>query len=69
MVAAGAVIGVPAAIAIFRFISGMLFGLAPSDPLTLGGATLLMLLVSALAAYFPARRASRLDPMHALRCE
>jgi predicted permease len=69
MVVAGAVVGVPAAIAASRFISGMLFGLTPSDPLTLGGATLLMLLVAALAAYFPARRASQLDPMHALRCE
>ena len=69
MVVAGAVIGVPAAIAASSFISGMLFGLKPSDPLTLGGATLLMLLVAALAAYFPARQASRLDPMHALRCE
>ena len=69
MVVAGATIGVPAAIAASSFISGMLFGLKPSDPLTVGGATLLMLAVAALAAYFPARRASRLDPMHALRCE
>jgi predicted permease len=65
----GAAIGLPGAIGASSFISGMLFGLKPSDPLTLAGATVLMLGVAALAAYFPARRASRLDPMVALRCE
>jgi predicted permease len=69
LVVIGAAIGLPSAIAASGFISSLLFGLKPSDPLTLGGATLLMLAVSALAAYLPARHASRLDPMHALRYE
>jgi ABC-type antimicrobial peptide transport system permease subunit len=69
IVLAGAAIGLPAALASSSLISGMLFGLKRSDPLTLGAATLLMLAVAALAAYIPARRASRLDPMHALRYE
>jgi predicted permease len=69
MVLAGAAIGVPAAVAASSFISGVLFGVKPSDPLTMAGATMLMLAVGALAAYFPARRASRLDPMQALRYE
>jgi predicted permease len=68
-VVAGSAVGLPAAVAASSFISGMLFRLRPSDPLTLAGATLLMLTVAGLAAYVPARRASRLDPVHALRHE
>jgi ABC-type antimicrobial peptide transport system permease subunit len=43
--------------------------LAPTDPLTIAGAVLLMVLVSALAGYLPASRASRIDPMAALHYE
>jgi predicted permease len=69
LVAAGIVIGVGGAIAASRLVSSLLFGLAPTDPMTIAGAMAVMALVSALAGYLPARRASRVDPMVALRCE
>jgi hypothetical protein len=47
----------------------LLFGLAPADPGTIAGAILVMVLLSACAGYLPARRASRVDPMVALRYE
>jgi ABC-type lipoprotein release transport system permease subunit len=50
-------------------IDSRLYGVAPQDPLTLALATGLLLLVALSAAYLPARRASRLDPMAALRQE
>ena len=69
LVAAGVAIGVGAAIAAGRLVASLLFGLTPTDPLAMAGAIVVMLLVSALAAYLPARRASKVDPMVALRCE
>jgi len=69
LVAAGVAIGVVAAIAASRLIAGLLFGLTPNDPLAITGAIAVMLVVSALAGYLPARRASKVDPMVALRCE
>src|SRR6266508_2554415 len=69
LVAAGAAIGVGGAIAASRLIANLLFGLAPTDAMTMASAMAAMLLVSALAAYLPARRAARIDPMVALRCE
>jgi predicted permease len=69
LVVAGLAIGVVLTFGTGRFIATLLFGLAPTDPVTIGLAMMVMLLVGALAAYLPARRASRVDPMVALRCE
>ena len=69
LVAAGVAIGVAAALAASRLIASLLFGLTPSDPLAMAGAITVMLAVSALAGYLPARRATKVDPMVALRCE
>jgi len=69
LVLAGVVIGLPAAAAGARVIEGLLYGVPPSDPVTLALAGLSLFLVAAAAAYLPARRASRADPMMALRSE
>jgi predicted permease len=73
LVAAGVMIGLPAALAVGRLastrISGLLFGLQATDPLTIAAATMLLALIATGAAYVPARRASLVDPMVALRNE
>jgi predicted permease len=69
MVAAGMTIGLGSALATTRLISTLLFDLTPNDPATIAAAALLMTAVAALAGYLPARRAARVDPMTALRCE
>jgi ABC-type antimicrobial peptide transport system permease subunit len=69
LVAVGLAVGLPASWAGAKLISNQLFGLKPSDPLTLLTAVTLMALVAALAGYLPARRASRVDPLVALRYE
>ncbi|MCW5969944.1 MAG: ABC transporter permease [Blastocatellales bacterium] len=65
----GTVIGLPLALATTRMTEGLLFGLTPTDPLTIVIATLVMIAVAGLAGYFPARRAAQVDPMAALRSE
>jgi ABC-type antimicrobial peptide transport system permease subunit len=65
----GVVIGIPITLAAARLVSSQLFGLNSSDPLTIAGATLLLILIAAIAGYLPARRASRVDPLVALRYE
>ena len=65
----GIVIGVPVALASSRLIAAMLYGLKASDPLTIMAATALLAGVAILAGYLPARRASKVDPMVALRYE
>lgn len=69
LVAAGAAIGVPLALGAIRFVRSQLFGVQPYDPLTLVLAVLLLTTVAAVAGYLPALRASRVDPMVALRHE
>jgi predicted permease len=69
LVAAGVAIGLGGAIAASRLVASLLYGLTPTDPMAMAGAMTVMILVSALAGYLPARRASRVDPMVALRCE
>jgi predicted permease len=69
LVAVGVVIGLALAIAGSRFVATLLYGLAPTDLMTMGLAIVVMVAVSALAGYLPARRASNVDPMIALRYE
>jgi len=65
----GLLSGLAGAIAIARALRGLLFGITPTDPVSLGAVALVLLLSSGLACYLPARRAARLDPMIALRHE
>jgi predicted permease len=69
LVGIGIVIGVGTAMAAGRFVTSLLFGIAPSDSISMAGAVAVMAAVSALAGYLPARRAARVDPMIALRYE
>jgi predicted permease len=69
LVGIGIVLGLVAALVAGRFVATLLFGLAPTDPSTIGLAVILMITVSLLAGYLPARRAARVDPMVALRYE
>jgi predicted permease len=69
LVALGLVIGIPAAWAAAHLISSQLFGLNPSDPVSLLTAAILLTVVAALAGYLPARKASRVNPLIALRYE
>jgi ABC-type antimicrobial peptide transport system permease subunit len=66
---AGFAVGLPAAVMATRLITAALVGVRPSDPATVAGATLVMLVVGACAGFVPAQRASRIDPMLALRNE
>jgi ABC-type antimicrobial peptide transport system permease subunit len=65
----GVAIGVVLALAVGRSAGSLLFGLKPHDPFTLVGASVLLLLVGLIAGLLPVYRASRLDPMVALRHE
>lgn len=66
---AGAIAGVIGSLALTRLLKSQLFDIKPTDPATLIGAAVLMLLVALVACYFPARRATRTDPLIALRHE
>jgi predicted permease len=69
LTAIGVAIGTPAALLASRLVASMLFGLGGNDPLSLLAAVFVMVAIAALAGYLPARRASRVDPMIALRYE
>jgi predicted permease len=69
LLAAGAAMGVPAALAAARLIKSLLFGLDPSDPLTIACATVVLFAAGALAGFLPARRAASVEPTLALRSE
>lgn len=69
LVAFGAAIGLPLAFAASRSIASMLHGVRPIDPAAYAAGPLLLLVVATIAAYLPAHRASRIDPMAALRAE
>ena len=65
----GIAIGIAGSLAFARFLSSMLYGVTPTDPLTVVAVSCLLLLVALLACYLPARHAVRLDPLAALHCE
>jgi putative ABC transport system permease protein len=65
----GLTIGLAAAFALSRFIASLLFGVAPNDPPTYVGVALLLAIVALIACYRPARRASKTEPIVALKCE
>jgi predicted permease len=65
----GCAVGLAGAIAAGRLIAGLLYGVKPLDALTFAGVCALLLVVALLASWLPARRAAKVDPMVALRCE
>jgi predicted permease len=69
LVTAGAVIGVPAALAVTRLVKSLLFGVGAQDPLAIAGGTAVLIAIAVLASIIPARRATRVNPIVALRCE
>ena len=69
LVSAGAVLGLLASVALTRLMSSLLYGISATDPVVFVGVTLLLLSVAAVAAFIPAQRAARFDPLSVLRHE
>ena len=69
LIGAGVALGLAAAVAGSRYVESLLFGVRPLDPLVLGGVTAFLVVVGVLACWVPAWRASRIDPVAALRYE
>jgi len=65
----GVVVGLAGALALTRVLSSLLYAVTPTDPLTLATVSAMLIAIALLASYIPARRAARIDPMEALRCE
>jgi putative ABC transport system permease protein len=69
LIGSGLAIGVAAALALGRVLAGLLYGVTPKDPMTLVSAALFLASVAIVAIYFPARRASRIDPLVVLKAD
>jgi putative ABC transport system permease protein len=69
LVSAGLALGVVASLALTRLMASFLYGITATDPMTFVAVGILLILTALLAGYFPARRATKVDPMIALRCE
>jgi ABC-type antimicrobial peptide transport system permease subunit len=67
IVGTGLIIGIAAALVLARFIQGILYGVSSNDPITLGIVVLVLALAGLLACLLPALRATRIDPIRALR--
>jgi putative ABC transport system permease protein len=67
LIALGTVLGLAASVAVTRLIASQLWGVSPRDPLTMTAVVVVVAIVGLAACYFPARRATRVDPMIALR--